>query len=184
MTREQVAALLGEMEAIYSNYQIKDRQVTLNMWQRQLDGYPAEAIFAAFDRYVATDTRGFAPAPGQLLEQIRLAGDDSRMTGMEAWDRVLKASRRASYYAAEEFSKLPPDIQRAVGSSAVLKQWAQLDEEGLGPVRANFLKVYENQAKRIREESVLTPRLKSIMGAVSGNLSLEDKEEHNGKSSL
>jgi hypothetical protein len=173
MTREEVVTLLLEMEATYSSFRIRDRQTTLKVWERQLAAYPAAAIQAAFDRYAATETTGFAPSPGQLLEQLRLAGDEKRMTGMEAWDKVYKAVGRSAYYAAEEFSKLPQEIQRAVGSPSVLRGWSQLDEDAMGPVRSNFLRVYETQAKKSREDALIPPKLREALRSVTDQLGSE-----------
>lgn len=82
------------------------------------------------------------------------------MTEAEAWAMVEKAVRRSSYYAAEEFSKLPSVIQRAVGSSDVLKSWAgSEDPRALEVHEATFKRSYGAIADHAMKERQLSALL-------------------------
>lgn len=81
---------------------------------------------AAAKAFVATDKKGFPPVPGQIKEQISVLRNQNGMSEQDAWEMVNNALRNSSYGSAEEFAKLPKDIQRAVGSANMLRSWATI----------------------------------------------------------
>ena len=99
--------------------------------------------------FIATDTKGFAPAPGMLLNIISNAMQRKEMSGAEAWDYAKKAASRSLYFSGEEFRKLPPAVQAVVRSPDTLHQWASMDEWSLQhSVEPWFLRAYEDQIER------------------------------------
>ena len=58
----------------------------------------------------------------------------------EAWDLVTRAAARSTYYAQEEFDKLPLPVQRTLGSPATLRSWAAVDVSQLQTVIASHFK--------------------------------------------
>lgn len=165
------------IDALYPSFRAKDNRAALGAWHSILADYPADLMAQALKRYAATETSGFAPTPGQLIEQIRQAHDVESETGMEAWQMVLKAIRRSTYYAEEEFQKLPVPVQRCVGSPAVLRQWAMADVDTLGVMQANFLRTYNAKAAQMRTESALTPGIKNLLKSTGGALMIERGED-------
>lgn len=89
------------------------------------------------------------------------------MTAAEAWALVEKAVRRSTYYAAEEFAKLPPVVQRAVGSSDVLKSWAGSESPAdMGVHEATFKRSYGAIAESTMKERQLSPTLHAAIEGV------------------
>ena len=58
----------------------------------------------------------------------------------EAWDLVTRAAARSTYYAQEEFDKLPLPVQRTLGSPATLWSSAAVDVSQLQTVIASHFK--------------------------------------------
>lgn len=173
MTAQETAQLLAMIDGIYPSFRAKDPKAAIGAWHMILADYPADVMAQALKRYAATETSGFAPTPGQLIEQIREAHDGDNLTAMEAWQMVLKAIRRSAYYAEEEYQKLPEAVRRCVGSPAVLKQWAAADVDSLGVMQANFLRTYSAKAAQIRKESALTPGIRNLLKGVGDALMIE-----------
>lgn len=98
---------------------------TVTLWHRIFEADPYPEVEAAFFAFVSSDEKGFPPAPGALraiLDKLRKPKDETTET--EAWALVRKACGNSLYNAAEEFEKLPADIQRCVGSPSQLRDWA------------------------------------------------------------
>lgn len=134
----------------------------VDAWHWVLADYDYKAMQVALKAYMQTDRSGFAPSPGQLIgmmSDISTAGD---MSEMEAWSLVLKAIRNGSYGAAEEFDKLPPLVQKAVGSPQQIKEWATT--EGEESVRqSNFLRSYRQLKDRESKEQRLSTDIRQVI---------------------
>ena len=114
---------------------------------------------------------------------------------MEAWLLVSKALRNGTYGAVKEFNKLPPLVQKAVGSPDNLRNWAQTDSESIeNVVQSNFMRTYRtvvNRAKEYRKmpkdiQALIENTNRSSYSAQIGSknqqtikLSLEDNKSQN-----
>ena len=101
-------------------------QVKVNLWAEMFEDEPLELVATAAKAFMATDTKGFMPTVGQIKEQIAQLQHDDRLTEQEVWNIVSQAISNGIYGAVEEFNKLPPDVQKLVGSPATLREWAML----------------------------------------------------------
>ena len=141
-----------------------------------------QIVQAAVRSYIATSTERFAPNVGQIKEQIRkLTGPDDLSEG-EAWAMVSAALRNGIYGYKEEFAKLPPAVQRAVGTPQTLREWAMLDAESVQSVIAsNFQRSYRAAAKQEAELAKLPPgfreEMKKLAGAMLRPLELEEGDK-------
>ena len=93
------------------------------------------------------------------------------MTPQEAWQLVNAATQRGIYHAKDEFDKLPPVVQRIVGSPNQLKEWAMMDAETVQSVIAsNFQRSYTVRAEKEREYMALPTGGKNTLAEISGKL--------------
>lgn len=78
-------------------------------------------------------------------------------TNMELWDKLLEALGRSSYYAEEEFEKLPSLLKQYVGSPRQLQTIAteMTSEEIHSVYKGQFLKQIE-ALKENQKENVIT----------------------------
>lgn len=170
MTEEQVGKLLMTIQAYYPNYKPPDKKITLNAWYIMLVEYPEELVLQALRACIATNTSGFAPDVGQIMSKIQTISQPQELDGMTAWGLVSKALRNGTYGAVEEFNKLPPTVQKAVGLSDNLKNWATSDYQTIETViQSNFLRTYEAVVKRETEISRMPDNIKSLIEKANAN---------------
>ena len=140
------------MTVAYPNYRIDDIEYTAKIWADFLRGYSYEQVNIALRTYITTDTSGFAPSIGQLLDKLHAIQSPQELNEMEAWSLVSKALRNGYYGAVEEFDKLPPLVQKAVGSPDNLRNWSQTDTNSIeNVVQSNFMRSYRLVINRENE---------------------------------
>ena len=149
MTRDETKKILMTVQASYPNFNPPDKTVTINTWFLLLKDNEYLAIEQALRAYITTDTSGFAPNIGQLLDKLHAIQSPQELNEMEAWSLVSKALRNGYYGAVEEFDKLPPLVQKAVGSPDNLRNWSQTDVKAIETViQSNFMRSYAAIVKR------------------------------------
>ena len=104
------------IQTFYPNYQVENKEFTINAWYAIIGDCDYKPMEKALQAYITTDTSGFAPSIGQLLDKLHIIQNPQELNEMEAWSLVSKALRNGYYGAVEEFNKLPPLVQKAVGS--------------------------------------------------------------------
>lgn len=197
MTREDIQDLLMMVQAVYPNYNPPSKTAAVNAWLMCLGEYDNKVVQLAFKTYMATNTSGFAPAPGQLIEILQALTQPSELNELEAWSIVRKALRNCGYNSEQEFAKLPTVVQKTVGTPQQLKIWACDSEFNENVVSSNFIKTYRTEVKRATELNKMPSDVKKLIEMVNTNsvstqiasenkkaisLSLEDKKaEETGK---
>lgn len=156
MTKIEVAKLMTVLQANYPDTSREQSDEALSakveLWHSFFADYPSQVVSAAARSFIATDTKGFMPNVGQIMAQIQRLTRPDEMTSGEAWGYVAAALRNSTYGAAEEFSKLPPEIQRAVGDPAQLREWALMDAQTVQSVVAsNFQRSFRVQQERAKD---------------------------------
>ena len=170
MTETEVRKLLAMTQAVYPNYNPPSREAAVNAWLMCLSEYDNNVVMAAFKAYITTDTSGFAPSIGQLIDKIQTISQPQELDGMTAWGLVSKALRNGTYGAVEEFNKLPPLVKQAVGMPDNLKNWATSDYQTIETViQSNFLRTYETVVKRVNEINRMPDDIKSLIEKTNAN---------------
>lgn len=197
MTEKEVRQLLAMTQAVYPNYNPPSREAAVNAWLMCLSEYDNNVVMAAFKAYMTTNTSGFAPAPGKLIEILQTLTQPSELNELEAWSIVRKALRNCGYNSEQEFAKLPTVVQKVVGTPQQLKIWACDSEFNENVVSSNFIKTYRAEVKRATELNKMPENVRKLIEMVNTNsasaqiasenkraisLSLEDKKaEETGK---
>lgn len=168
MTKTEVRQLLAMTQAVYPNYNPPSREAAVNAWLMCLSEYDNNVVTAAFKAYMTTDTSGFAPSIGQLLDKVHLIQDPQELNEMEAWSLVSKALRNGYYGAVEEFNNLPPLVQKAVGSPDNLRNWSQTDVKAIETViQSNFMRSYAAIVKREYEIKKMPADVRTLIENVN-----------------
>ena len=77
---------------------------------------------------------------------------------------VSRAARNGLYRCREEYDKLPPAVQKAVGDAEQLRTWAAMDEETVASVVAsNFARSYRTVLAREKEALLLPQKSKDAL---------------------
>lgn len=173
MNKEETTDIVSLIIAAYPNHyksiNASVMQNTVFIWHEILKEYDVNIVKMALKSYIANDTKGFPPAPGQIIGHLRnlikVSKNEETMNGIEAWGLVSKALRNSLYNAEEQFNKLPALVQKAVGSPMILKEWASLGVEEVQTVtHSNFLRTYGAVVKREEELDCIPTDVKNVIG--------------------
>ena len=195
MTKNEVVKLLMTIQTFYPNYQVENKEFTINAWYSIIGDCDYKPMEKALRAYITTDTSGFAPSIGQLINKLHEVQSPQELNEMEAWLLVSKALRNGTYGAIEEFNKLPPLVQKAVGSPDNLRNWAQTDSESIeNVVQSNFMRTYRTVVNRAKEYQKMPKDIQALIESTNRSsysaqigsknqqtikLSLEDNKSQN-----
>ena len=73
MTRDEAKHLVMMVSAAYPNWKPMDLRGTVDTWAVMLQEYEYQSCVVALKTYILTDTTGFAPSIGQLVEKLQQA---------------------------------------------------------------------------------------------------------------
>lgn len=176
MTREETVKIIRIMVDSYPNYKPNNISETVDVWQMMLSDYDYNLVAMALKAYILSDTSGFAPSIGQLVAKIQTLTKPQELSEMEAWSLVRKAIGNGNYGSVEEFEKLPPTIQKAVGSADMIKRWAMSDSNEVSTViQSNFLRSYRTAVKRDEEYAKMPEDVKKLISSIP-DVHIENKE--------
>ena len=170
MTKKETAKIIFLLKEYYPNsLESSDLENRVNAWYLVLKDNDFQTIQAAMMAFVTTDTKGFMPSVGQLIEKAVSMTTKPEMTELEAWGYVSKALRNSTYGAEEEFAKLPPHVKEAVGSHHQLQEWAMMDASEVETViSSNFQRSFRTVAKRGKDYMALPRSVKNFISNNSG----------------
>ena len=163
MTREETVKIMRIICDSYPNYKPTNLSEIVDVWCMMLSDYTYDEVSIALKAYITSNTSGFAPAIGQLIEMIKTITEGQELNDMEAWAIVSKAIRNSAYNSVEEFAKLPSLVQKAVGLPDQLRQWA-LDENFNEQVASsNFMRCYRAELNRQREIARMPSEVRQLI---------------------
>lgn len=164
MTKDEAQRLLYTIETTFPNFHPEDAAAAAEIWHSVMADIPFNRAMLALKTYIRTDTTGFAPSPGKLIQAVNFLSDGPKLSTAEAWGMVLKALQNGIYGCEEEFAKLPVDVQRSVGSSGQLRALALAGEEYIATVaKAQFERTYNAVTARSEKVSMLPPDLRASL---------------------
>ena len=168
MTRQEVAKLIYVIKATYPNafqrHTTRDFDNLIEAWMSVTEDYSYETASAGLKVYLASDTKGFPPSPGQVIDCITKLSTSKELTADEAWECVLSAIRNSGYNAAEEFEKLPDICQKVVVSPGNLHTWALMDLNELNTIeKSHFYRSYHTQIERRKESAKIPSSIRALI---------------------
>lgn len=169
----------------YPNYKPNNISETVDVWYMMLSDYDYNLVAMALKTYILSDTNGFAPSIGQLVAKIQTLTKPQELSEMEAWALVSNALRNSGYNSVEEFSKLPPLVQKAVGLPNQLRAWALDENYNEQVVSSNFMRCYRAELARHEELSKMPAEVRTLIEngyKNSYSAQIEQKREQSIKS--
>lgn len=171
MTLQETATIMDILTAAYPHFyggkNAPNVKSTLSLWASVFADDDVRLVAAAVKAIIVADTREFPPTIAHVKEKMRqLVAEKDELTEAEAWTLISHATRNGLYGSKEEYAKLPPTLQRLVGSPEQLRTWAMMDSDTLhSVVSSNFQRSYKIMVQREREEAKLP---KDVLALVSG----------------
>ena len=184
MNREETVKIIRIIVDSYPNYKPNDISETVDVWQMMLSDYDYNLVAMALKAYILSDTSGFAPSIGQLVDKMKSITSQQELNEMEAWSLVCDALRNSGYNYAEEYAKLPPLVQKAVGLPTQLQTWALTENLNKDVVGSNFMRCYRIEVERQKEISKMPQNVREMLESISnGSYSsqIEQKRERSVK---
>lgn len=172
MTFDETHTILTLLQTEYpqSFSKMDDRQMAmkLKLWASEFQYDDYKAVYAVVRAIMSAGNREFAPNIGVIREKLRSYSTDGELTENEAWALVAKAICNGIYGYREEYAKLPPAVQKAVGEPEQLKRWAVMEESEVGSVVAsNFQRSFRQIAQRERELAKIPADVRELLTGVS-----------------
>lgn len=178
MTREETLKIFAVMKANYPNFYKgmtrTDAEAQVALWCEMFADETYQLVGAALKSYIATDETGYPPNVGKIKANIRKLTQREELTEQEAVNMVLKACTNSTYNAKSEFDKLPPTLQRLVGSPGQLKEWAAMESDVVNSVVAsNLMRSYKVVVEREKQQQALPSSLKNLFIGTAETMRLE-----------
>lgn len=180
MSYRETLQIMAILKTAYPNYYKggSDLEQAANLWAELFKDDDAAVVAAAVKAFIVNDEKGFPPVIGQIKTMVRNLTSPKELTELEAWGLVSAALRNSLYNSEDEYRKLPPVVQRIVGSPSVLREWAQSDINELQTVIAsNFQRSYRARAKGEREFMALPQSTKDILSKIAGEVDIQNALE-------
>lgn len=181
MNREETRLILNTLKV---NYPGSFRQMTrdemqamLNLWSKQFERLPYQAVEQAVGSIISTDTREFAPNVGQIKSRIMDSiALDVEQKAIHAWEKLRMFIRSTSSWntKAEEmpmYEKLDV-ITRRIYSYREAKSLALFSSDTLEYRRSEFIRLYRKLAEKRNEELLMDGNLVELADGKERFLSL------------
>lgn len=153
LTPSEIGQIIAAIKTAYPNYKCEDVDVAIDMYSALFKDYTYEQVKNAVIAFIKTDTSGFPPSLGQIIDKIVVVNND--LNELSAWALVSKALKNGYYGAEEEYNKLPEPIQKALGSPAQLRVWAIDEHFNESVVSSNFMRAYKATLERMKNDVIL-----------------------------
>ena len=166
MTDEEIKKLIFVVKSAYPNHYAHfsdaDFETLHATWKMCLGEYPYELASNGIKAFLVSDTKGFPPVVGQIIEQMNKLNPSTQIMGeLEAWNIVYRAICNSAYNSEQEFSKLPPLCQKVLGNASSLKEMATMDADTVKSVeQSHFIRQYREYANREKEQMMLPPSMR------------------------
>lgn len=180
MTIKEARKFVAVLMVTYPNYNPIDEELAAETWSGVTEEYTYEQVDMALRSYMKSSASGFAPVPGQIIDKIHTMTQPQELNEMEAWSLVSKVIRNSGYNSVEEFAKLPPLVQKAVGLPSQLRAWALDENYNEEVVGSNFIKCYRNELARQRELQKMPQNVRNLIekaNAGSYSAQIEQKRQ-------
>ena len=166
MTREETVRIIHIIVASYPSFKPSASEVSemVETWNYMLDEYSYQVIAMALKSFITADTSGFPPSVGQLLDYVRKFKKQEEMNENQAWLLVTRAVSNSIYNSEEEFKKLPPTVQKAVGGAYNLREWASVNVDEFNTViSSHFMRNYRTELQREKEYAKLPQEVRAMI---------------------
>ena len=177
MTKRDVVGIMAVLQTAYPAYYAKQddqqRMEAVNLWAELFAQDNPKLVSAAVKAIIAGGG-AFPPSIGDIKNKMHDLFAPAEMNETEAWALVSRACSNGIYGYEEEFNKLPPSVQAAVGRPEQLREWAMMDVETVQSVVAsNFMRGFKTAIRRERETAMLPNDIKQLLNGVGDRMQLE-----------
>ncbi len=185
MDRTDVIATLKILKVAYPGFYSKmgktDAEDTVSVWCDMFREEDVNVVKIALYKTIEEHT-GFPPTIADIKTQIRemRRAATGEKTDEELWSRLKAAVSNGYYGAKEEFAKLPPELQRYLGTPNTLRELSQVDTDTFNTVtHGQFLKQIGIIRDRVRFDNETPLEIKTLLGTVTKQMPANNRLTEN-----
>ena len=155
MNAIEVSKIIGMLEINYKNFKVSNDEDALELWLKALKDLSYEECDAAALRIIMEND--FAPTIATIRKAVRDMNPQVQ-TAVDAWGEVQNAFRN---FRMDQDKKAIDSMSPVAGK--VVKSmdwWCLCNSDNQMADRAHFMKMYDEAAKKERQEQLMPPDLK------------------------
>lgn len=161
MTPDEFGKLADAIKTYFPKDNMLPTAEAMELWFDMLKDLDYQSASFGLRKYVSVNK--FPPAISDIREHAASIREPEELNEMEAWALVRSAISNSGYHSVEEFAKLPPTVQKAVGLPGQLRIWA-MDEDYSEPVSSsNFIKTYRSVIARQDENKRIPEQVRKLI---------------------
>lgn len=149
MTPDEFGKLADAIKTYFPKDNMLPTVDSMELWFDMLKDLDYKSASFGLKKYVSLNK--FPPAISDIREYAASIREPEELNEMEAWALVRIAISNSGYHSVEEFTKLPPPVQKAVGLPEQLRIWAMDEKYSESVVSSNFIKTYRAVLARQEE---------------------------------
>jgi len=177
MTENETLVIMGILQSAFPSFYKgmgkKNAYSVASLWHQMFADDDFQDVQAAVKILLATKTDDFPPTIGAVKEKLTQLHAVGEMSAQDAWTLAAKAAA-----GNLSWEKLPPLVQKAIGSPAVLREWGVTDERAFHTViYSQFIKAYKIQRQREREMAAIPAEVRDMLTAIADKMSLPERSE-------
>ena len=180
MTRDETLTVLAVIRAAYPAFYNKankqDIDISVNLWSEMFADDDYNIVQYALKQLIA-DHSGYPPDIAALKTKIKevIQAATGAPTHEDLWQMLKSAAQNSGYCYEEEFAKLPPVLQRFLGSPHALHDLAVIDVQTFNTVyHGQFLKQIPTIEARMDYEASLPAPVKAAISAAAATKRIPD----------
>lgn len=161
-TKDEFMQLVAVLRAAYSSEKFMPDKQSALVWYEMLKDIDYPVLMQGC--YKLIQSSPYPPTIADIRASCASLQTVERLTDLEAWALVRKALSNGVYGAEQEFAKLPPLVQKAVGSPANIREMAQADLDSVATVfQSQFLRAYRAETQRAADMAKLSPKIRTLL---------------------
>lgn len=178
MTRGETTQILAILKraypVFYKDLTKQDADEIVDLWYTMFEDDDVLLVINAVKAFIATDDKGYPPVIGVIKKKMRELCQPDIMTELEAWNYIRKAVSNSLYNSKQEYEKLPPFIQRLIGSHNVLREWAAIDINQFNTViQSNFMRSFKVRSEREKEYMALPRSVREFSRQIAAEMDMD-----------
>lgn len=146
MTFKEFGMLADAIKTYFPKDNMLPTAEAMELWFDMLKDLDYQSAAYGLKKYVSLNK--FPPAISDIREHAASISKPDELNEMEAWALVRNAISNSCYNSMEEFAKLPPLVQKAVGLPGQLRIWAMDEDYNEDVISSNFIKCYRSEAQK------------------------------------
>ena len=172
MNKQESATLLAVLKVAYPSFYAKqseqDIRAAVALYAELFADDDPREVAAAVKSLISSRASTFPPVIGEIKAKLGEIREPCRMQTQEAWALASKAAA-----GNLPWEKLPPLVQKAIGSKTILRDWGLVDSERFNTViYSQFVKAYGTYDTRERERAALPSDIRSLIDDVAERMAI------------